>query len=125
MKARENQSLKPEGFLSLSDTLKQNQAQVVENHKTYLNAGLAMMMALLNFDKQFTRAEGIYVWDSEGDQYLDFLGAYGALNLGHNHPRILAALEQVKEQPNLLQASLGTVVGTLAKNLAAVTPRGS
>lgn len=121
-KAHVCQSLKPEGFLTLSDALNQNREQVVENHRTYLNAGLAMMMGLLNFDKQFTRAEGIHVWDSEGNAYLDFLGAYGALNLGHNHPRVLAALDQVKKLPNLLQASLGTVAGALAKNLAAVTP---
>lgn len=81
-----------------------------------------MMLSLLDFNKQFVRAEGIKVWDSEGNVYLDFLGAYGALNLGHNHPRVLAALEQVKEMPNLLQASLATLAGALAKNLAAITP---
>jgi len=113
---------KPAGFVSLRDAIKQNRRQVINNHKTYLNAGLATMLGLLNFDKQFTRAEGINVWDSEGNQYLDFLGAYGALNLGHNHPRVLAALEQVKELPNLLQASLGTIAGALAKNLSAITP---
>jgi len=80
------------------------------------------MLNLLNFNKQFVRAEGINVWDNKGNLYLDFLGAYGALNLGHNHPRILAALDQVKELPNLLQASLGTVASALAKNLAAITP---
>lgn len=80
------------------------------------------MLGLLNFDKQFIRAEGIKVWDSEGNQYLDFLGAYGALNLGHNHPQVLAALDQVKELPSLLQASLGTIAGALAKDLAAITP---
>lgn len=81
-----------------------------------------MMFGLLNFDKQFTRAEGIKVWDSEGNLYLDFLGAYGALNLGHNHPQVLAALARVKELPNLLQASLGSIAGALAKDLAAITP---
>ncbi|MDD4169606.1 MAG: aspartate aminotransferase family protein [Desulfotomaculaceae bacterium] len=95
---------------------------MINNHKSYLNAGLAMMFGLLNFDKQFTRAEGIKVWDSEGNLYLDFLGAYGALNLGHNHPQVLAALARVKELPNLLQASLGSIAGALAKDLAAITP---
>jgi putrescine aminotransferase len=80
------------------------------------------MLGLLDFDRQFVRAEGIYVWDSKGEKYLDFLGAYGALNTGHNHPRVLEALDRVKEMPNLLQASLGTVVSALAKNLALITP---
>ncbi len=113
---------KPDEFISLSDALKQNREQVIESHKSYLNSWLATMLRLLDFDKQFVKAEGIHVWDSEGNQYLDFLGAYGALNLGHNHPRILAALEQVRELPNLLQASLGTMAGVLANNLAVVTP---
>ncbi len=38
------------------------------------------------------KAEGIFVWDVEGRKYYDFLSAYSALNQGHNHPRILAAL---------------------------------
>ncbi|MDD3652835.1 MAG: aspartate aminotransferase family protein [Desulfotomaculaceae bacterium] len=112
----------PPGFISLNEAIKQTREQVINNHKSYLNAGLAMMVGLLNFDKQFTRAEGIKVWDSEGNLYLDFLGAYGALNLGHNHPRVLAALAQVKELPSLLQASLGTIAGALAKDLATITP---
>ena len=117
-----NQGAKPDGFISLAGAINQNREQVVENHKTYLNASLAMMLGLLDFDKQFVKAEGVYVWDSTGEKYLDFLGAYGALNTGHNHPRILEALDQVRELPNLLQASLGTVVSALAKNMALITP---
>ncbi len=115
-------TIKPVDFISLDKAVKQNRRQVLENHKTYLNAGLATMLGLLDFDRQFVRAEGTYVWDSKGDRYLDFLGAYGALNTGHNHPKILAALDQVRGMPNLLQASLGTVVAALARDLALITP---
>ena len=37
------------------------------------------------------RAEGAWVWDSEGRAYLDALSAYSALNFGHRHPRLVAA----------------------------------
>ncbi|HVO31103.1 MAG TPA: aminotransferase class III-fold pyridoxal phosphate-dependent enzyme, partial [bacterium] len=40
------------------------------------------------------RAEGEYVWDPAGRRYLDFLSAYGAVNQGHRHPRIMAALAE-------------------------------
>lgn len=40
-----------------------------------------------------SRAEGIWVWDVEGNKYLDFLAAYSAVNQGHNHPRIVEALK--------------------------------
>ena len=40
----------------------------------------------------FERASGAHVWDPEGRQYLDFLSAYSAVNQGHCHPAIVAAL---------------------------------
>ena len=39
-----------------------------------------------------TRGEGVFVWDVEGNRYYDFLAAYSAVNQGHCHPRIIAAL---------------------------------
>uniref|UniRef100_A0A8B9JG97 Ornithine aminotransferase n=1 Tax=Astyanax mexicanus TaxID=7994 RepID=A0A8B9JG97_ASTMX len=38
------------------------------------------------------RGEGIYMWDVEGRRYYDFLSAYSAVNQGHCHPKIIAAL---------------------------------
>ncbi len=43
-------------------------------------------------DVVIRRAEGCWVWDVEGRKYLDFLAAYSAVNQGHGHPRIRAAL---------------------------------
>ncbi|KAI9772392.1 MAG: ornithine aminotransferase [Geoglossum umbratile] len=40
----------------------------------------------------FARAEGVSVWDPEGNQYMDFLSAYSALNQGHCHPELVKAL---------------------------------
>ncbi|MBM0107198.1 ornithine--oxo-acid transaminase [Steroidobacter sp. S1-65] len=41
-----------------------------------------------------TRGEGVWVWDTEGKRYLDCLSAYSALNQGHCHPKILAAMTE-------------------------------
>jgi ornithine--oxo-acid transaminase len=38
------------------------------------------------------KGEGVYVWDVEGNKYIDFLSAYSAVNQGHCHPRIIHAL---------------------------------
>ena len=40
------------------------------------------------------RGEGEWVWDVDGNRYLDMLSAYSALNQGHRHPTIMAAAEQ-------------------------------
>ncbi len=43
------------------------------------------------------KGRGIYLWDPEGNRYLDFLSAYGAVNQGHCHPKIVqACLDQAK-----------------------------
>ncbi len=48
-------------------------------------------------DVVIARGEGVWVWDVEGNKYLDFLAAYSALNQGYSHPRIIEALtEQAK-----------------------------
>ena len=45
------------------------------------------------------RGKGVNVWDVDGNKYFDFLSAYSAVNQGHCHPKIIAAL---KEQADLL-----------------------
>jgi ornithine--oxo-acid transaminase len=54
-------------------------------------------------DVVLTRGEGVYVWDVAGRRYLDCLSAYSAVNQGHCHPRILAAL--VKQAQRLTLTS--------------------
>ncbi|MCB2153745.1 ornithine--oxo-acid transaminase [bacterium] len=48
-----------------------------------------------------TRGEGVWVWDIEGKKYLDCLAAYSAVNQGHRHPQIIAALLAQAEQITL------------------------
>jgi ornithine--oxo-acid transaminase len=49
-------------------------------------------------DVIIARGEGVYLWDVDGHRYLDCLSAYSAVNQGHCHPRILAAMvEQAKK----------------------------
>lgn len=96
--------------------------EVRDLHKEYLNSGLVQLMRLLHFDRVFVRADGCHVWDERGDDYLDCLGGYGALNLGHNPKVVWEAIQRVSQMPNILQASLGRMPAILAHNLAQVTP---
>src|SRR5215475_14442051 len=47
------------------------------------------------------RAEGVWIYDVEGRRYLDFLAAYSAVNQGHCHPRILAAMQEQAQRVTL------------------------
>lgn len=58
------------------------------------------------------RGEGIYVWDVEGKRYYDFLSAYSAVNQGHCHPKIVAALvDQAKKLGLTSRAFYNDVLG--------------
>jgi len=46
-----------------------------------------------------SRAEGARLWDTDGKEYIDFCGGIGVLNVGHNHPDVVAA---IKRQADLL-----------------------
>ena len=39
-----------------------------------------------------SKGEGVYVWDTDGKKYYDFLSAYSAVNQGHCHPKIIGAM---------------------------------
>ncbi|MFH2003030.1 MAG: ornithine--oxo-acid transaminase [Planctomycetota bacterium] len=47
------------------------------------------------------KAEGVWVWDPEGNKYMDMLSAYSALNQGHRHPRIIQALKDQADKVTL------------------------
>ncbi|HEX2561218.1 ornithine--oxo-acid transaminase [Phenylobacterium sp.] len=57
--------------------------------------GLETIYGATNYkplDVVLTRGEGVYVWDVNGKRYLDCLAAYSAVNQGHCHPKIVAAM---------------------------------
>jgi len=43
---------------------------------------------------QFVRGQGVRLWDSDGNEYLDFLAGISVLNVGHCHPRVMAAVTE-------------------------------
>lgn len=42
----------------------------------------------------FARGEGAYVWDADGQRYIDYVGSWGPLILGHCHPAVIEAVER-------------------------------
>jgi ornithine--oxo-acid transaminase len=68
------------------------------------------------------RGEGCFVWDVEGRRYLDALSAYSALNQGHRHPRIVAALVEQAERLTLTSRAFhNDRMGAFLTKLCAVT----
>lgn len=69
------------------ETLQSSAAQaLIELEERYGSRNYKPLDVVIN------RAQGVHVWDVDDRHYLDFLAAYSAVNQGHNHPRIAAAL---------------------------------
>ncbi|UJA21884.1 acetylornithine transaminase [Thermoleophilia bacterium SCSIO 60948] len=60
------------------------------------------MSTYLRSPIEFVRGDGVRVWDSDGNEYLDFFAGLSVSNLGHCHPEIVAA---IREQAGLLAGS--------------------
>jgi len=73
-------------------------------------------------DVVIEKGEGIWVWDVEGNKYLDFLSAYSALNQGHCHPKIYQAMmEQAKKLTLTSRAFRNDQLGGFYKILSKIS----
>jgi len=62
------------------------------------------------------RGQGIYVWDTDGTKYFDFLSAYSAVNQGHCHPKIINTLtDQARKLTLTSRAFHNTILGEYEK----------
>lgn len=109
-------------FITFEEAQAANQKQVREWWDN-INPPHVSHFSMVNFDRRYKRAEGVLVWDDEDNEYLDITGCYGALNLGHNHPRVAEAVNvKMAGEPKFLQATLNPFAGALASNLAMLAP---
>ena len=92
----------------------------------YFHPKFIQALKLTGLDKLYTRAEGCYVYDREGNRYLDFLCGYRVLNVGHNHPAVRQALAEalMQDWPNLVQMDVSPLSAALARELVKRAPEG-
>ncbi len=73
-------------------------------------------------DVVLSKGEGVWVWDVDGNKYLDCLAAYSAVNQGHRHPKIIAALAKQAERITLTSRAFhNDQMGIFLKKLCEVT----
>ena len=73
-------------------------------------------------DVVIEKGDGVWVYDVEGNKYLDCLSAYSALNQGHNHPKIKQAmLDQLEKVTLTSRAFRNDQLGLLYKKLHDMT----
>jgi len=70
------------------------------------------------------RGEGSYIWDADGKKYLDFSAGIAVMNLGHSHPKVLAAVKRSVDEFQHLCFAVGMHPSylELAERLNAIAP---
>src|SRR5258708_29060905 len=75
--------------------LKQHRGREYDLHSEHINPAFVKVLRAIGFDRGYVRGEGAYLWDKEGNKYLDLLTGWGVFALGRNHPKIKAILKQL------------------------------
>jgi 4-aminobutyrate aminotransferase len=78
-----------------------------------------------SFDIEMHRGEGSYLFDTQGNPYLDFTSGIGVTNTGHSHPRIVKAIQEQAARLLHGQMVMGVtdIVQQLAAELRTITPK--
>ena len=97
--------------------------QVFDLYQKHVNPSLAASLRLAGLDVVEDHAEGAYVWDADGKRYLDFLGLYGTMAVGHRHPRVVAAVkDQLDRMAMPVKTMMSRGVADLARKLCEIAP---
>ncbi len=88
-------------------------------HERYVNPQFVKVLRTIGFDKVYRRAEGQYLYDDEGNRYLDLLSGYGVFALGRNHPKIKETIRELLDLDlsHLVQMDCSLLSGLLAEQL--------
>ena len=111
------------GF-DLKDLLESRSGEGAELWSRYLNPQTARVLRSVGLDRKWVRAEGPYLWDDQGDTYLDWLAGFGVFGLGRNHPVVRRALSQVLdgELADMVKMDTPLLAGLLGEALVARAP---
>lgn len=88
-------------------------------HERHVNPQFVRVLRTIGFDKVYKKAEGQYLYDAEGQRYLDFLSGYGVFALGRNHPRVKQTIKDLLDMDlsNMVQMDCHLLAGLLAEKL--------
>jgi ornithine--oxo-acid transaminase len=89
-----------------------------------INPQFVRVLRTIGFDRTWARADGAYLYDDEGNRYLDLLGGFGMYNIGRNNRRVRDALVEALEleTPGSVQLGVTALPGLLAEALLERTP---
>ncbi len=108
---------------SLKQLIEERWGENYELHDRYVNPQFVKVLRTIGFDKVYRRAEGQYLFDDQGNRYLDLLSGYGVFAIGRNHPRIKEVIREALDLDlsHLVQMDCSLLSGLLAEKLLTLT----
>ena len=108
----------------LSELIEDRGAEALDLHAQTINPQFVRLLRTIGFDRQWARAEGAYLWDADGNRYLDLIGGFGMFNVGRNNPRVREALVEALEleRPGSVQLGVDSLPALLAEELLRRAP---
>jgi ornithine--oxo-acid transaminase len=108
----------------LGELIEERGAEALDLHAETINPQFVRLLRTIGFDRRWARAEGAYLWDADGNRYLDVLGGFGMFNVGRNNPRIREALIEALEldRPGSVQLGVDSLPALLAEELLRRAP---
>ena len=108
----------------LADLLAARAGEELELHARTMNPQFVRMLRTIGFDRHWARGEGAYLYDTDGNRYLDLLGGFGMYNVGRSNERIRAALVEALglELPGKIALGITELPALLAEELLALAP---
>lgn len=105
--------------LDIRALLEKHAGRNYELHAEHVNPANVRTLKTIGFDRCYVRAEGPYLWDVQGNQYLDMLSGYGVFGLGRNHPEVRRVLTEFLDlnYPSLVKMEAPLLSGLLAEQL--------
>ncbi|MBL8056971.1 MAG: aspartate aminotransferase family protein [Anaerolineales bacterium] len=97
-------------------------AELVERARRVMPGGVSSVNRVLPWPLAFVEAQGAYLTDADGKRYLDYHAAFGPYILGHNHPRVNAAVRAALERLDLIGAGVTDLEVELAEKLVQHIP---
>ncbi len=87
--------------------------------RDHVNPDFIELIESIGWGRRFVHAAGARLRDEEGREAIDLLAGFGVHNLGHNHPRIVAAVQRAvaSGEPSFLNIDAPAVVGEVAQRL--------
>ncbi|MGB2876324.1 MAG: aspartate aminotransferase family protein [Gaiellaceae bacterium] len=108
----------------LTELVDERGAEALDLHAQTINPQFVRLLRTIGFDRRWARAQGQYLWDADGNRYLDVLGGFGMFNVGRNNPRVREALVEALEldRPGSVQLGVDSLPALLAEELLRRAP---